>query len=297
MPVPEKVADTCVIRPIQLKGGCLDACLVHIYPTGPNMGRRYPLGTDPIVVGRGEMTDIRIQDGSVSRRHAKIEPASDGYTVLDLGSTNGTFVNDRPTADAKQLRDGDYVRIGNCIYRFLTGGNIESEYHEEIYRLTIIDGLTRLHNRRYLMDFLDRELARSYRHRRPLSVLMIDIDRFKALNDRHGHLCGDFVLRELSDRLRDAVRREDLFARYGGEEFSLVLVETGREEAAAAAERMRAAVETDPFKFDTVKLKVTLSVGVATTDGERELTAADMLRLADDNLYIAKRSGRNRVVA
>lgn len=293
----EKVADTTIVRPVQLKGGCLDACLVHIYPTGPNMGRRYPLGTETILLGRGEVCDIRIQDSSVSRRHAKVEPTSNGYVVQDLGSTNGTFVNDRNSTNPLPLRDGDYVRVGNCIYRFLTGGNIENEYHEEIYRLTIMDGLTQIHNQRYLLDFLERELARSRRHRRPLSILMMDLDRFKSVNDRHGHLCGDYVLRELSNRLRHSIRREDLFARYGGEEFCLVLVETTRDEATEVAERIRSSVCSAPFRYDNLSLKITVSVGVAATDGEHDLTPADILREADDNLYIAKRNGRNRVVA
>ncbi|MGL6095732.1 MAG: diguanylate cyclase [Fimbriiglobus sp.] len=293
----DRIADTSIARPVRLKGGHLDACLIHIYPVGPTMGRRYPLGTDTLLMGRAESCEIRIQDGSVSRRHAKIEPTSDGFSVLDLGSTNGTFVNDRQTKGIRQLRDGDYLRIGNGIYRFLTGGNIEAEYHEEIYRLTIIDGLTQIHNQRYLLDFLDRELARSRRHRRPLAVLMLDIDKFKAVNDEHGHLCGDYVLRELSHRLKPAVRREDLFARYGGEEFCLVLVETPLKSAVEVAERTRVAVDAKPFEFETNALSVTVSVGVATTDGARDMSAAELLKLADEKLYAAKRAGRNRVMA
>jgi two-component system, cell cycle response regulator len=294
--MPDKLGETCIIRPLQLRAGNLDACLVHIYPTGPCMGRRYPLGTETVVLGRGETTNVRIQDGSVSRRHAKIEPSVEGYSVQDLQSTNGTFVNDRPIQTPRLLQDGDYVRVGNCIYRYLTGGNIEAEYHEEIYRLTIIDGLTQIHNQRYLLDFLERELARSRRHRRPLSVLMMDIDHFKAVNDEHGHLCGDFVLREMSSRLRHTVRREDLFARYGGEEFCLVLVEASRDPAIDVAERVRIAVESAPFRFDKSVLNMTVSIGVAVTDGECDLTPAEILHHADEKLYAAKRAGRNQVV-
>ena len=293
----DKVAETCIAKPVRLSGGHLDACLVHIYPSGPSMGCRYPLGTEPLVLGRGESCDVRIQDGSVSRQHARIEPGTDGHIVSDLRSTNGTFVNDRPTRGPRALRDGDYLRVGNCIYRFLTGGNIESEYHEEIYRLTIIDGLTQIHNHRYLLDFLERELARSGRHKRPLSVMLMDLDRFKAVNDKYGHLCGDFVLRELSNRLRHTFRREDLFARYGGEEFGLVLVETGRDEAVDVAERIRKTVAADPFVFDATEISVTVSIGVATTDGGNELDTAEILKLADTNLYTAKRDGRDKVVA
>src|SRR5262249_30475536 len=158
-----------------------------------------------------EDCDIRISDQSVSRRHARIEPTPDGYFAIDLQSTNGTFVNNAPVTMSK-LADGDYLRVGNCIYRFLAGGNVETEYHEEIYRLTILDALTGIHNKRYLLEFLDRELARSTRHSRPLAVILFDIDRFKAINDELGHLGGDFALRELATSAQRYIRKEDLFA-------------------------------------------------------------------------------------
>ena len=274
-----------------------EACLVHIYPTGPAMGSRYSLGHVELTLGRGDDCDIRIQDQSVSRRHVRIEPTPEGYFVGDLRSTNGTFVNDQQLDTACLLEDGDYLRVGNCIYRYLAGGNIEAEYHEEIYRLTILDGLTQIHNRRYMVEFLERESVRSQRHDRPLSVLILDIDKFKAFNDNYGHLCGDFVLRELAVRVRETVRKEDLFARYGGEEFALVLVETTHDEAVAVAERVRELVAETPFRFEGTQLGMTVSIGVATTLGEPGLTPADLLRAADEKLYAAKRGGRNRVEA
>src|SRR6188508_760174 len=153
----EKTSETWVTAPDRLVSATRrDACVVHIYPTGPGMGTRYPLTDTPAVLGRGNDCDIRINDHSVSRRHARIQPGADGYYAVDLQSTNGTFVNDVPASICK-LKDGDYLRVGNCIYRYLAGGNVEAEYHEEIYRLTILDGLTQTHNRRYLDEFLDRE--------------------------------------------------------------------------------------------------------------------------------------------
>lgn len=294
----EKVTETWITTPKRLfSAATREACLVHIYPTGPCMGRRYPLGDKEILVGRGEDCDIRIQDNSVSRKHVKIEPTHEGYLVGDLGSTNGTFVNDKQIDEPCTLHDGDYLRVGNCLYRYLTGGNIEAEYHEEIYRLTIQDGLTRIHNQRALTEFLDREVARSQRHKRPLSVLMFDIDKFKSINDTHGHLCGDFVLRELAACLRDTIRKEDMFARYGGEEFCMVLVETDAVEALGAAERVRSSIEKYPFHFESTPIRLTVSVGVATTSGETTLTPSELVRSADEKLFLAKRGGRNRVVA
>lgn len=292
----EKVTETWITTPKKLfSAATREACLVHIYPTGPTMGCRYPLSDRPLVLGRGDDCDIRLTDHSVSRKHARIEPSSDGYRVADQNSTNGTFVNDKQLDTPRLLQDGDYLRVGNCLYRYLAGGNIEAEYHEEIYRLTILDGLTQIHNARYLNEFLAREVVRSQRHNRPLSVLALDIDKFKSLNDSLGHLCGDFVLRELADVIRGNVRQEDLFARCGGEEFVVVLVETTNEGATMVAERLREAVAKHQFRFETTPINLTISIGVASTSGDSEITPTALRKAADEKLYEAKRSGRNKV--
>ncbi|VTS07380.1 GGDEF domain-containing protein [Tuwongella immobilis] len=294
----EKVAETWVAPPKRpTSSSSRQTCLVHIYPTGMAIGARYTLSDKPLLMGRGEESDIRIPENSVSRKHALIEPSADGFTVKDLGSTNGTFVNDTPTNGPRSLHDGDYLRIGNCIYRYLAGGNVEAEYHEEIYRLTIIDALTQTHNQRYLLEFLDREVVRSNRHDRPLSLVMFDIDWFKKINDEFGHLGGDFALRELANVVRHSVRREDLFARYGGEEFALVLVETDKQQALEVAERIRASVEQHKFTFDQQLIRLTISLGVADCSGPTALTASELIKAADERLYQAKRAGRNRVVS
>src|SRR4029079_13073192 len=142
------------------------------------------------------------------------------------------------------------LKIGNAIFKFLIGSNIESAYHEEIYRMTIIDGLTQTYNKRYFLETLDREIPRCTRHQRSLSLLMFDIDHFKKINDAHGHLTGDFVLREMARRIRSRVRKEEVFARYGGEEFALVLPETAREQAVKVAEDLRRLVASEAFEFE-----------------------------------------------
>jgi diguanylate cyclase (GGDEF)-like protein len=272
------------------------AYLIHIYPAGPALGMRHAIGDEPVVLGRGDDCDVVMNDQSVSRRHACIEARPDGFEVVDLHSTNGTFINDRPVSRAA-LEDGDCVRVGNCICRFLAGHNVEAAYHEEIYRMTIIDALTEVHNKRALLEYLDQELVRSTRHGRPLALVLFDIDHFKAVNDRLKHLGGDFSLRELSLRVKRNIRRGDLMARYGGEEFALVLPETTREGAVEFAEQVRRLVESQPFQYEDQTYHLTVSMGVAATAGNPGLTPSEFIARADERLYEAKRRGRNRVVA
>src|SRR6478672_4122848 len=255
----EKTSETWVTAPDRLVSTTRrDACVVHIYPTGPGMGTRYPLADTPMVLGRGNDCDIRINDHSVSRRHARIQPGADGYYAVDLQSTNGTFVNDVPASICK-LKDGDYLRIGNCIYRFLAGGNVEAEYHEEIYRLTILDGLTGVPNRRYFDEFLEREVARAVRYQRPLALALLDVDHFKQVNDRFGHVAGDLTLRQVAVSVGETVRRHEVFARYGGEEFALLLPEAEPEQAVAVCERIRETVAAQEFTFGGQSYRVTVS--------------------------------------
>jgi diguanylate cyclase (GGDEF)-like protein len=271
-----------------------DAILIQIYPTDAEMGTRYALSDAPLILGRGDNCDIPINHHSVSRRHAVVEANAGNWAVTDLGSTNGTFVNDVPVTNAI-LGDGDSLRVGNCIYRFLMGGNVEAQYHEEIYRLTIIDGLTEIHNKRYLQEFLDRESARSERHGRPLSLVLFDIDRFKRINDEWGHMAGDATLRQLAACVKGMVRMEELFARFGGEEFAVVLPETPQQVAIAFAERIREAVATHRFEYDGDTLPITISLGLASTMGQEAYTSGELIHQADKALYRAKHEGRNCV--
>jgi diguanylate cyclase (GGDEF)-like protein len=288
-----KTRITSVKAPADARGN--PACMVLIYPTGADMGRRFTLESDALLIGRGSDCDIVVDMDSVSRRHAKIERRGAVVLITDLDSTNGTYVNEKQVRE-RALADGDQVKIGNAIFKFLSGGNVETSYHEAIYRMTIIDGLTEAHNKRYFLEFLDRELARCARYQRPLSLVMFDLDHFKRINDNHGHLAGDFVLRELSRRLRSRIRKEELLARYGGEEFVVVLPEAGHQGAMDFAEQLRRLVERDPFVFEGETIPLTISVGVATLESGDQLDALQFIKLADENLYRAKRAGRNRVV-
>lgn len=270
------------------------ACLVHIYPAGPQMGSRFALSGETVIVGRDFDCQIRLDDGSVSRRHALIQSEDNEHAVIDLQSTNGTFVNGW-RVERRRLKDGDYLHTGNSICRYLAGGNVEAQYHEEIRRLTAIDPLTDVQNRRSLMETLGQELANAARYRRPLAFALFDVDHFKSVNDEFGHLCGDFALRELTRQIRLVIRQQDTLGRYGGEEFGIVLPDTHAHEAAATVERLRLHMENHRFRYEDQTFSVTISAGLSAISGEDWITTHEVIHQADDFLRRAKAHGRNRV--
>jgi diguanylate cyclase (GGDEF)-like protein len=273
-----------------------DACLVHLHPPGPDIGCRIPLLHAQYIVGRDSEAGLVVARSSVSRQHARLY-RGDGsdWWVEDLNSTNGTFVNET-RVKLQQLTDADQVRFGDAIYKFLSGSNIESAYHEAIHNMAIQDGMTGIHNKRYFTEFLDREIAVCSRHGHPLTLVMFDVDHFKKVNDTHGHLAGDDVLKDLAARIRPRIRREDLFARYGGEEFACVLPSTALSGGIVFAEHLRTIIAERPCVFENLSISFTISVGVTTLYRETGVDTAGLIKRADENLYAAKRGGRNRVV-
>jgi diguanylate cyclase (GGDEF)-like protein len=268
-----------------------EACIIVIY--GPELGKRVQLGTAPFEIGRSSKNDLFLDQESISRHHARISFDGSFYYVADLGSTNGTFVNDEAVRE-QRLRDGDQVRIGRSILKFMTGENIEVHYHEEIYRLMTVDGLTQVFNRRYFNEALEREFNRSKRYDRALALIVFDIDHFKRVNDTFGHLAGDNLLRQIATAVKPRLRREDIFARTGGEEFGILLPEITLEGARSTADKVRRIVETTPLKVDQQLVPVTVSLGCAQLVPE-DVTAEGLYKRADERLYQAKQAGRNRV--
>jgi diguanylate cyclase (GGDEF)-like protein len=268
-----------------------NACLVVIY--GTDLGKRIPLGMGVVEAGRSTKCDLSIDQESVSRHHARIYWTGRSYRIKDLESTNGTFVNDQPVLE-RDLSDGDQIKIGRTILKFMTGGNIEASYHEEIYRLMTFDGLTQAYNKRYFHEALEREISRCRRYAREVSLILFDIDHFKKINDTHGHLAGDTILRDLALTVKGRIRREDVFARVGGEEFAVLLPEVPAKGAREAAEKVRRVVEATSFRFEQQVIPVTVSLGIAAWAGGDEDPQA-LYKRADQSLYSAKESGRNRV--
>jgi len=193
--------------------------------TGPEIARPVPLDRGDVVLGRAPGCDVTLTATGVSRRHCAVRRHGTTALLEDLGSTNGTVLNDERLhpGEVKELQSGDLIRVGEAALKYLDRRDVEAQYHEAVFRLIGVDALTELRNRRFILEQLDREIARAGRHERPLSVVLLDVDHFKQLNDGFGHLAGDRVLRQLGDLLARATRREDCVGRLGGDEFLVLL--------------------------------------------------------------------------
>jgi two-component system cell cycle response regulator len=260
--------------------------------SGAEAGLVWRLGASS-VVGRSPDCEIHIDHAGVSRRHARIFQESETeYVVQDLGSHNGTTVRGRSVTRGR-LEDGDRIGFGPVFFRFALADEKEVLALKQRYEFSVIDGLTGAVNRRHFDDRLVVELAYAKRHQTEVSLLMLDVDLFKAINDTHGHQAGDAVLRQLAQSIKNALRLEDVFARYGGEEFAVIARGIGGGEALAFAERIRRVVEDARFAHDGTPISVTVSVGAATLADCNEPSVDQLVKLADGALYVAKAAGRN----
>ena len=269
--------------------------------SGPQVGELYKLKPDqPTVIGRGE-ADLRIDDDGISRRHCSIQPRGRGALLVDLGSANGTYVDGERVRE-KLLVSDDRFQIGvSTTVKFAVADDMEAAVQRKMAEAALRESLTGLYNRRHFQERFAAEVAVAHRHSRPLSLLMIDVDYFKRVNDKHGHLAGDEVLKTVARALQQGIRIEDILARFGGEEFVVLAREAALPEAMSVAERLRQLVEVAQTRWESngqsvpVGITVTVSIGVAQL-GEDE-TERDLFEAADQAVYRAKKNGRNRVVA
>lgn len=276
-------------------------CLV-LY-SGSDAGRRFDLDAGEHILGRAADAQLRIDEPGVSRHHARLQVGGGVALIADLGSANGTLVNEQRVQEPLALRDGDLVRLSNAVLRFHASNNLDLLLHDRIYHQATVDAGTGAFNRRFLLDSLRHAVARARRSGQPLSVVVYDLDHFKAVNDTYGHAAGDTVLRLSTAAVRGALRESDVLARVGGEEFTVLLEQTPQAGALELAERMRRAVQgfdfelpdpADPQGQRRVQHRQTVSLGVAALAPEQG-SDAELLQAADRALYAAKRAGRNRV--
>jgi len=264
--------------------------------TGTATGTVFRLVEGVNVIGRAPDAQIRIVDDGVSRHHARVRLNGDLLHVEDMESRNGTYVNGQRIAGSSPLAEGDKIQIGRTtVLRFARHDELDESFHENLLSSALRDPLTKLLNKRYLMDRLDSELKFARRHDTAVSVLMLDIDHFKKVNDTQGHLAGDAVLANLANVLVRAVRNEDVVARFGGEEFVIILRAISIELAAQLGERLRRLVEATVTAYGERELRMTVSIGAAGFPSTRAETVEQLLEAADQALYRAKKAGRNRV--
>ncbi len=294
--MPEEIRDQTVVTEIpDLDRKEKQAYIVFL--SGPLVGKIHLLEEGTVRMGRAADIDIPINDLGISRHHLQIQLRQGVARVKDLGSTNGTYLNGNRVKEA-ELKDGDKIQISSStIMKFAYQDKVENIFHTELYRMAVVDALTGAYNKRFFEERFREEFSYCLRNNVPLSLLMVDIDHFKNVNDEHGHPAGDFILSHVTALLRSIVRREDIVARYGGEEFAIVLKATPSEGATILAERMRRLIDESTFDFEEKRIHVTISVGIATLNAQNLPDAEAMVKTADSFLYNSKNKGRNRVSA
>jgi diguanylate cyclase (GGDEF)-like protein len=266
---------------------------------GVSAGEMFKLQLDKTIIGRGPRCAVRLNDEGVSREHCQLvrEAKEDGDKIVleDLGSTNGTFCNGI-RVDRRELADGDKIMVGSTtILKFTYHDYLDEVFQRQMYESALRDGLTKVFNKKYFTDYLEKEFAFAARHGSPLALIFLDIDYFKRINDTHGHPAGDFVLSELSQLMATLVRTEDVLARFGGEEFTVLCRGTDLGGAKIVADRLRRTVEAHTFSFGAKTIPVTISLGIAAIPDTAITDHAQFLAASDKALYEAKRTGRNRV--
>ena len=286
-------ATTLIQRPTDDLETLRTAYLIVI--AGSEIGKMYKVSESEMVIGRSVNAAIRIVDEGVSRHHAQLLSSADGnISLLDLESTNGTFCNGDKVA-RQTLNDGDKIQIGTTtILKFSMQDTLDEDFQRRQYESATRDALTGCYNRKYFVERMATELAFAQRHKKPLSLAIMDVDHFKKFNDTYGHQTGDFVLKSVAEVVQEAIRLDDILSRYGGEEFVVIMRATNADEAFIAAERWRRKIEAKVFESEGLELKVAVSIGVSTTSGEDDVTEEELIEKADNYLYRAKENGRNR---
>ena len=261
---------------------------------GSNVGEMYRIEATEAVLGRSPTAQVRFNDDGVSRLHARVLEAAGSIVIEDLKSANGTIVNgDR--VQRHRLKDGDKIQLGpNIILKFTYHDELDESFQRQMYDAALRDGPTKAFNKKYFLSRLETELAYARRHKTALSLVMLDVDHFKRVNDTFGHPAGDTVLVSLAGIVFRTIRTEDVFARYGGEEFAVICRGVARDNACVLAERLRSICELTSFEHEGKRMPVTISLGVAGYPEFGAETSLQLVAAADEALYKSKNAGRNR---
>lgn len=258
-------------------------------------GTIFDLSQPSLTIGRSPENEITLEFNGISRAHFKLKQDGDDYILQDCGSKNGTFLNNKKVEQDTTLRKGDMIKIGAIALKYLPKGDPERLTYDKLNLEANTDKHTGCYNKAYFNNALDLEVKKSKVTGEPLSLVIFDLDHFKKLNDNYGHDAGDFVLKRVAELVRkNGVRERDIFARYGGEEFVILLPKTNLKQSFEIAERLRKLMEAHEFLYDSKRLPVSASVGVADYR-KGVLTGTDLFKRADEAVYKAKEGGRNNV--
>ncbi len=256
--------------------------------------KRIPMTGEDFSIGSSEDSSICLPKAGIEAKHLQIFFDQGEWHLRDLTNTLEVYVNDGLVTHWV-FQDGDNIQVGNARLRFFLGTSIDSTYAQTLYERSIRDGLTNVYNRRYFDQKLAEELERCSHQNHPLSLVLIDLDKFHELNERYGHPGGDAVLKEVVSRISSQLRKErDTLARYGGEEFSVILPGANAEQAFEVAERIRSVVEKKSIAFEGQEIFVTISAGISTT--YHSIPVVRFIQIADEKLMMAKSLGRNQVI-
>ena len=264
--------------------------------SGPQIGLARVIDSPELVLGRGQGADLLLADPGLSRRHCRILRQEDQVFIEDMESANGTFVDGELVKGRRSIDEGARIHIGRHTVLSLSRQDpLERHAARQLYESSMRDALTDLYNRRFFDQRLREEYAFASRHNAPLSVILLDLDHFKRVNDTYGHPVGDEVLLKVAGIIKASVRREDVACRFGGEEFAVIARAETHDGARAVAERMRKRIEETPVHHEGQLISVTASAGIATVVPPQTYdTPAALLAAADQALYRAKDRGRNR---
>src|SRR5262245_45908732 len=249
-----------------------------------------------VTIGRDPKTELPLQDEGISRRHCRIffDKEKNAFFIEDLRSTNGTLLNGKRLQATKRLEAGDRVFLGACVVKFTYSDALEVGYHAQMDVLVGTDDLTGLIAKRRFDAAYVRAVDEARRVRAPLAVMMLDLDGLKQINDTHGHPVGAHTIAEAGKLIGQVVSPHGAACRFGGDEFAAFLPGLGKRDGARVGESIRACVAGHRFEKDGVVVRPTISIGVSAYP-EDGATAELLLRHADEALYRAKNSGRDRV--
>lgn len=257
--------------------------------------KRYPLTGEDVLLGSSLDATICLPEAGLAPYHVQLFFYQGDWHLKDLTQSLEIKVNGSIVTHWVFSQDGETIQLGRAQFQFFLGISEGASYIQTLFERSILDGLTKVYNRRYFDEKLAEELDRCPKNNIPLSLVLIDLDNFHDLNEQYGHTGGDAVLKEVVVHMSSHLRKSrDIVARYGGEEFAIILPGANAEQAFDVAERIRASLDRSPIKFNDQSIAVTMSAGVTTT--YHKMANIRFIENADTKLAMAKSMGKNQVI-